>query len=221
MKIWAALFSLALALPGGVWFLLGDRPAAGKTIPSVAEPPVMRYQLDASRSKFMVKAHRGGLFWFKGHDHFIAARDFSGVAELTPDALNPASLQLTVRSSSLEETSDVFTPQQKGIIKKELDEIVLESAKYPEITFNSTDVKGELKNNAFDVKIGGNITLHGVTKHIVIPATVTLEGDTIHAVGKFDLNRGDFNVKATSAFHGTVRVKGNLSFTFDIIGQRI
>ena len=221
MKIWVVLFSLALALPGGVWFLLGDSQAAGITVPSAAEAPVMRYQLDASRSKFIVHAHRGGIFWFKGHDHLIAARDFSGVAELTPDALNPASLQLTVRSASLEETSDAFTPQQKGIIKKELDEIVLESAKYPEITFQSTDVKGELKNNAFDVKIGGNITLHGVTKHIVIPATVKLEGDTIHAVGKFDLNRGDFNVKATSAFHGTVRVKGNLSFTFDIIGQRI
>jgi len=201
--------------------LLGDSQAAGIAVSSVAELPVMSYQLDASRSKFIVHAHRGGIFWFKGHDHFIAAREFSGVAELTPDALNPASLQLTVRSASLEETSDVFTPQQKGIIKKELDEIVLESAKYPEITFQSTDVKGALKNSAFDVRIGGNISLHGVTKHIVIPATVTLEGDTIHAIGKFDLNRGDFNVKATSAFHGTVRVKGKLSFTFDIIGQRI
>ena len=221
MKIWAVLFSLALALPGGVWFLLGISEVAGKTILSAPQPAAMRYQLDASRSKFMVKAHRGGLLWFKGHDHLIAARDFSGVAELTPDALNPASLQLTVRSASLEETSDVFTPQQKGIIKKELDEIVLESSKYPEITFQSTDVKGELKNNAFEVKIGGNITLHGVTRHIVIPATVRLEGDAIHAVGKFDLDRGDFNVKATSAFHGMVRVKDKLSFTFDIIGQRL
>jgi polyisoprenoid-binding protein YceI len=221
MKIWAALFSLALALPGGVWLFLGHDQAAGNTVPPVVGPPVMRYRLDAARSKFMVRAHRGGLFWFKGHDHFIAARDFSGVAELTPDALNPASLKLTVRSASLEETSDVFTPQQKGIIKRELDEIVLESEKYPEITFQSTDVKGELKNGAFEVKIGGNITLHGVTKHIVIPARVTLETDTMRAVGKFSLNRSDFNVKATSAFHGTVRVKSKLSFSFDIVGRQI
>ena len=97
---------------------------------------------------------------------------------------------------------------------------MLETAKYPEITFHSTDVKGNLKNNAFEVKIGGDITLHGVTKHIVIPATVTVQGETIHAVGKFDLNREDFKVKATSAFHGMVRVKGKLSFVFDIIGVR-
>jgi len=221
MKIWAGLFSLALALPGGVWFLLGNTEAViDRQAASVVEAPAMHYRLDAARSKFMVKAHRGGLFWFKGHDHHIAVRDFSGDAEVTPDAINPATLQITIKSASLEETSDVFTPQQKGIIKKELDEIVLESAKYPEITFQSTDVKGVVKGGALEVKIGGNITLHGVTKHITIPATVTLEGDTMHAVGRFTLNRGDFNVKATSAFHGMVRVKGKLSFTFDIIGVR-
>jgi len=221
MKIWAALFSLALALPGGVWFLLGNTEAADRRVPAVADTPsVMHYKLDPTRSKFMVHAHRGGLAWFKGHDHFIAVRDFSGDVEVTPDVINPASLQMTIKTASLEETSDVFTPQQKGIIKKELDEIVLESARYPEITFRSTDVKGALKNGALDIKIGGNITLHGVTKHIVIPATVTLEGNTMRAVGKFDVDRGDYNVKATSAFHGMVRVKGKLSFTFDIIGER-
>jgi polyisoprenoid-binding protein YceI len=222
MKIWFALFSLALALPGGVWFFLDDNAGVAKIVTAVnVTPPSVHYRLDPDRSRFMVKAHRGGLAWFKGHDHHIAVRDFSGEVELTPDALNPASLTINIRSASLEETSDVFTPQQKGIIKKELDEIVLESAKYPEITFRSTDVTGTLKKGAFDVKIGGNITLHGVTKHIVIPATVTVAGSTMHAVGKFELNRKDFDVKATSAFHGLVRVKTKLSFTFDIIGQQI
>jgi polyisoprenoid-binding protein YceI len=222
MKIWAALFGLALALSGGVWFLLGYTAGAARAVNEVNEPSTaMRYQLVPSRSRFMVQAHRGGLAWFKGHDHFIGVKEFSGVAELTPDALNPASLQMSIRADSLAETSDVFTPQQKGIIKKELEEIVLETAKYPEITFRSTEVKGDLKNGAFNVKIGGDITLHGVTRHIVIPATVTVQGDTMHAIGKFSLNRGDFKVKATSAFHGMVRVKGKLSFTFDIIGERI
>ena len=221
VKIWAALFSFALALPGGVLFLLGEPQQPEVSVPA-AKPATLSiiYRIDPGQSKFLVRAHRGGLFWFKGHDHLIAVRDFGGEAELTPDALN-ASLRMSIRSSSLEETSEVFTPQQKAIIKKELDEIVLESAKYPEIIFQSTDVKGELKKGAFNLKIGGNITLHGVTKHIVIPATVTLQGDTMHAVGKFDLNRSEFNVKATSAFHGMVRVKSKLTFTFDIIGSKI
>src|SRR5829696_8719828 len=112
---------------------------------------VVRYRLDAAQSKFMVHAFRGGLAWFKGHDHHIAARDFTGEAQLALDVVNPASLKITVRANSLEETDPVFTPPQKQIIKKELDELVLESAKYPEITFESTDVQGNLNGSQIDV----------------------------------------------------------------------
>src|SRR5947199_1041704 len=105
---------------------------------------IARYRLESSQSRFMVRAFAGGLLWFKGHDHFIAARDFSGEAGLTPGAASPASLQMTVRAESLVETRDVLTEQQKQIINKELREIVLEPAKYPEITFKSTEVKGDL-----------------------------------------------------------------------------
>ena len=164
---------------------------------------------------------RAGLAWFKGKSHEIAVRDFGGTAELTLDAVNPASLQMTIQAASLEETGAVFTPEQKGIINKELKEIVLETAKFPEITFKSTDVKGGLKNGQFDLKIGGDITLHGVTRHIEIPAAVTVQGDTLHAKGEFDLNRKKFGVNATEAFHGFVKVRHTLRFTFDIIAQKV
>ena len=140
---------------------------------------------------------------------------------MTLDVLNPASLEMTIRADSLEETSDVFTPQQKTIINKELDEIVLETAKYPEITFKSTSVVGALKNGQFEIKLGGDITLHGVTRHIEIPATVTVEAQSLRARGEFSLERSKFNVKATSAFHGLVRIKNKLKFTFDIVGRRV
>jgi polyisoprenoid-binding protein YceI len=170
---------------------------------------------------FMVRAHRGGLAWFKGQDHFVAVRQFSGTASLTLDVLNPAALSMTIQSNSLEETGANFTPPQKATIKKELNEIVLESAKYPTITFRSTAVTGGMEGGAFQVQVAGDITLHGVTRHITIPATVTVHGDTLNAKGKFELNRSDFGVKATSAFHGLVRVKDRLTFTFDINARRI
>jgi len=180
-----------------------------------------RYRLDASQSRFMVRAFAGGLLWFKGHDHFIAVRDFSGEVQLTPSAISPASLQMTIRAESLVETRDVFTEQQKQIINKELREIVLETNKYPEITFKSTDVTVNLSGGQVEAKIGGDLTLHGVTRHIVIPTEVTLSGSTLRARGEFTINRSDYNVKATSAFHGTVRVRDNLKFTFDIVAQQI
>lgn len=184
--------------------------------------PPLRYRIDSARSNFMVRTFSGGLLWFKGHDHFIKLRDFSGEAELTPTAISPASLQMTARAASLEETRDVFTPQQKQIINGEIKDIVLETAKYPDIVFKSTDISGRLSSSGvYEAKIGGDLTLHGVTRHIVIPAEVTIEGDNLRARGEFEINRSDYNVKATSAMHGTIRVRNKLHFTFDIVAHRI
>lgn len=181
-----------------------------------------RYRLDASKSSFMVRAFSGGLLWFKGHDHFIAIRDFNGEITLAPDTILPASLQMTVKTSSLVETRDVFTEQQKQIINKELREIVLETEKYPEITFRSTNVTGKIDpGGVFDAKIDGDLTMHGVTRRIVIPAEATLIGNDLRAKGEFTADRGDFKVKATSAFHGLVRVRDKLKFTFDLMAHRI
>jgi polyisoprenoid-binding protein YceI len=181
----------------------------------------VRYRIDAGQSRFMVRTFSGGLLWFKGHDHFIRVGDFSGEIQLTPGAIAPASLELRVRADSLEETRDVFTPEQKGIINRELREIVLETDKYPEITFKSTDVTGRLDGIQYEAKIGGDLTLHGVTRRIVIPAEATLDGGGLRARGEFTINRGDYKVKATSALHGTIRVRGKLKFTFDIVARPV
>ncbi len=181
-----------------------------------------RFRLNARESKFIAHALRGGLLWFKGHDHLVAAREFSGEAQITSDKINPASLQLIVRTDSMVETSDAFTEAQKQIINKELREIVLEPEKYPEIAFRSTEVSGKIISaNQYDLKIAGDLTLHGITRRVVIPAKVTLSGNSLRAIGEFSIDRSDFKVKATSAFHGMVRVRNKVKFEFDIVGHRI
>lgn len=185
-------------------------------------PQTVRYTLDASRSKFMAHANRSGLLWFKGHSHHLAAGDFTGTVELTPQTITPASLRLAVKAASLHETGADFTDQQKEIINKELREIVLHPDQYPEIVFQSTNVtaKPAKTGGGHDVKLTGNLTLHGVTRRIEIPATVTLNGDEMRAIGKFSIDRDDYKVKATSAAHGLVRVSGTVRFEFDIVGRR-
>lgn len=184
-------------------------------------PQTVTYTLDASRSKFMAHANRSGLLWFKGHDHHLAASEFTGEVSITPQTITPASMRLVVKAASLHETGADFTEQQKQIINKELRDIVLHPDQYPEIIFQSTGVTAKAAGaNQYEVKIVGNLTLHGVTKHITIPAVVTVNGNDLRAVGKFEIDRDDFNVKATSAFHGLVRVSDDIKFEFDIVGSR-
>ena len=212
-------FALAALLLQGSAHTAKTAGGASAARAAAGQSPVV-YKLDASRSKFMIRAFAGGLLWFKGHDHFVAARDFDGEARLTPGAVSLASLTLTVRAASLAETRDVFTEQQKKIINGELRDIVLEPDKYPEITFKSTDVSAEARGGVFKVKLGGDLTLRGVTRRVVIPAEVTLDGQDLRARGEFEIKRGDFKVPATSAFHGTVRVRDRLKVMFDIVARR-
>ena len=179
-----------------------------------------RYRLDSSQSKFIAHALRGGLLWFKGHDHLVAIREFAGEAQLTADSISPASLEITAKAASMVETNSVFTDQQKQIIDKELREIVLQPDQYPDITFRSTSVTGKAAGaNQYDLKIAGDLTLHGVTRQITIPTKVTVTGNDLRAQGEFSVNRDDFEVKATSAAHGLVRVRNKITFTFDIVGH--
>jgi polyisoprenoid-binding protein YceI len=184
-------------------------------------PATVTYTLDAGRSKFMAHADRSGLLWFKGKDHHLAASEFSGEVGITPQTITPASLHLVVKAASLHETGAAFTQPQKDIINKELKEIVLHPDQYPEITFQSTNVTAKATGtDRYEVKIDGNLTLLGVTRRVTIPAVVTLSGNDLRAVGQFDIDRDDYKVKATSAFHGMVRVSNDIDFEFDIIGHR-
>jgi polyisoprenoid-binding protein YceI len=187
----------------------------------LSQPATVSFRLDPSKSTFMVHADRAGLGWFKGKSHRIAVKDFSGEASLSLDAVNPASLTMDIKSASLVETGAVYTEQQKGIIDKEVNEIVLETSKYPDITFKSTEITGKIKNGAFDVRVTGEMTLHGVTRKVTIPAIVTVDGDAFRAKGEFQINRKDFGVKATEAFHGFVKVRHTIKFVFDIVGEKM
>lgn len=196
-------------------FVVGQQASSSRI------PATVRYTIDTSQSSFKARAFSGGLLWFKGHDHHLVARDFSGDVELTPDSIVPASLHLVVKAASLVETGEAFTEPQKQIINKELREIVLHPDQYPDITFRSTNVRAEpAKKGGYEVEIDGDLTLHGVTRRIEIPTVVTLQGNDLRATGQFSIERSDFNVKATSAFHGLVRVRDRVKFTFDIVARR-
>ena len=181
-----------------------------------------RYRINPGQSRFMAHASASGLLWFLGHGHHIAVRDFMGEAALTPGTIKPSSLQMTVRVDSLEETGAKFTAEQKKIINAEIRKQVLETDEYPEINIKSTEVSGQMTGEGqYRLKIGSDLTLHGVTRHVVIPATVSVKGNQLRAIGEFSVNRSDYKIKATSVKWGTVRVSNKVKFDFDIVADRI
>lgn len=66
-----------------------------------------------------------------------------------------------------------------------------DAEKYPQSTFDVTSLE---KKSDTEYTVAGNFTLHGVTKNISFPATVSQSGDVVKIASKFDINRKDFNI---------------------------
>jgi polyisoprenoid-binding protein YceI len=62
--------------------------------------------------------------------------------------------------------------------------------------------------------------LHGVTRHVVIPAQVIFGKDSFRAGGEFSIDRSDYGVKTHSIKGGLIRVRDKVKFTFDILANK-
>ena len=154
------------------------------------------------------------------HDHKIEVGDYSGVASFTPGNFSAASLELTAKAGSLHLIGET-TLGEREAIEGALREDVLETAKYPDISFKTKKVTTTRRGDGtWDVRLTGDMSLHGVKRAMTLPARVSLEGDTLHAIGVFEIRQTDFNITPFSFVKGTVAIKDNVTLSFDIVAVR-
>lgn len=176
----------------------------------------VKYRIDPSKSRFIVRAFAGGLLSAFAHDHTIAIKDFSGEASFEPGSFAGASLWMNVKSDSLVVTDKVSDSDRKkieGTMRTE----VLETQKYPEITFKSTRVTvDKLANGEYLAKIWGDLTLHGVTRNGLIQGKLKVNDNVLVVRGEFPLKQSEYQIKPVSVAGGTIKVKDDLKFSFEI-----
>ena len=187
---------------------------------SATETGATIYRVDGRRSRFIVRAFVTGVFSAFGHNPTIAIRDLTGEARFSPDHLEEASLSLRIKADSLEVTDEVSDKDRRDI-ERQMREDVLETARYPEIIFESMKVSAEkVMGSQYRTRLAGNLSLHGVTRECMIEAQVIAGEDTLRASGEFPLRQSDFNIKPVSAAGGTIKLKDELKFSFDIVAHR-
>ncbi|AEV97306.1 polyisoprenoid-binding protein [Niastella koreensis] len=91
---------------------------------------------------------------------------------------------------------------KKALMEEHFNENYMESTKFPKAVFQGTIAdlsKLNLKNNGtVTVNVTGNLTMHGVTKQVTIPATINVQGSKLSASSKFDVQLHDYNIKVPS-----------------------
>jgi polyisoprenoid-binding protein YceI len=131
-------------------------------------------------------------------------KDFDGTIKY--DAQHPAdsSVQFTVQAASIDTGNDT---RDKDLKSPKFFDV----AKIPTLSFTSTKVAAK-GNNAFDVT--GNLSIHGVTKTVTIPAKFRGEvkspmGERAGFESSFTVNRLDYGVKWNSVIEGGGTILGD------------
>jgi len=151
----AALLAATLCLQSGL-SQAAEKAAAPPAAPSVA--PAGQYQLDKSHASLVLRANHLG---FSTYTTRFSRFD----AELTfdPNNLTASKARTTIDAASFE--MDAAPAMCLDIMKGSQ---MLDTAKFPQIIFQSERVR---MTGAKSMEISGTLTLHGVTRPIVLTAT--------------------------------------------------
>jgi len=179
-----------------------------------------RYEIVPTISRFTIRAFASGLLSAFGHSPTFAVRDFEGEVFFSSDDIGRSRVRITVRANSLGVT-DNMKDKDRREIEQVMNDDVLQSARYPEIVLESSSVSGSLwAENQWSVEIAANLSLHGETNAITIPARLLTMGETLHANGEFTILQTAFGIKPVRAAGGALKVKDELKATFNIVARK-
>lgn len=180
----------------------------------------IRFMIDAAASRFTVKAFAGGLLSALAHNPTIAVREFSGEARVDLAELERSSLVVTANADSLTVIGDV-PDKDRAEVERAMHEDVLQSQRFPEIIYECSRVSASKTGDGlYWASLNGELSLHGITRNQVIPARIFVDEASLKASGEFSLRQSDYNIKLVSAAGGTIKVKDELKFSFELVARR-
>src|ERR1700675_1220073 len=152
----AASLVATLAVQSGM--SLAAEPAGPPAMAPIAAPPAGAYKLDKSHASLILRAsHLGFSTYTTRFSRFDADLTFD------PKNLTASKVVTTIDATSFEMDA---APQMCLDIMKGPQ--MLDTAKFPQIIFRSESVR---MTGAKSMNISGTLTLHGVTKPIILTAT--------------------------------------------------
>ena len=217
-----AMFAIGAAVacivtPGVVRAMTGlEMPEAMRAGSARIGPQI--YRIDPGRSRFVIDVEKAGVFSFAaGHTHEVETHAIDGMVRAALDDLPHSSVRVQVDAASLRVTGKGEPPGDVPQVQQAmLSEKVLDVAHYTTIRFESAHVSRQKGGDATTLVVSGRLTLHGVTKTVVVPVKVRIEGRTLTATGQIPIKQTDYGITPISVA-GLVKVKDELGVSFTIV----
>ncbi len=179
--------------------------AIGAAVPLMAQEKA----IDTQRSTITIHVGKSGMLSAAAHDHTIDAPISSGAV------LESGSQHIEFRVETAKMTvrpDPKIDAKDQATIQTHMEEMTLETKKFPEITFRSSHVQ-KLADGQW--KVDGDLSLHGVTKAVSLAVKQAGESWTTHTV----LKQTDFGIKPISIGGGMIKVKDEVVIDFQIFAR--
>lgn len=190
---------------------------AASTQPAAAAPAGATLQIDSNNSLIAVTVRRGGILARLGHDHVVAARTIAGT--VWPQAQRAQFQfrldQMTIDEAALRQVAGLDRqPSQEAIdgTRQNMLTKVLDAERYPLVT-----VQAEQRQPGQALQVA--ITLHGVTRHYDIPATITQGQQSMTVSGTVNLKQTDFGLTPFSVMGGAMAVQDQMELRFTLVAR--
>ncbi len=229
------LFAVGCQTPGGPVAEVPEKgpveavfPAAEYRNLSADEGRVFR--VDNAASQVRVFMWRGGPMAAKGHNHVLVVRSMEGAVFIPDDMVSGGTrvdivfpvAEIAVDPLDLrKQIGGAFTGTgmtEEGARKTRrnmLGEKALDAERFPRIGLSAETVHGELPKLVLDTAI----TIHGIRRHHLIPATVRVDGETLTAEGAFAIRQTWFGIEPFSAMGGALYVQDPIMVEFEIVAR--
>jgi hypothetical protein len=186
------------------------------------------FNLDPKRSSVRIYAFRAGQAAKVGHNHVLSAPDFKGYFFLATSGAPTSSFDLEFRLDQLE----IDNPNERSNLGKAfasklspeviastrehmLGEDNLQALRFPFVRIRSVQISGETPK--FAAKIA--VDLHGQTREIWVPLTVTGLPEHLSVEGSLVLRQSDFGAKPYSVLGGLLAVQDEVIVEFKLSGS--
>ena len=167
------------------------------------------HRIDREHSSLTIHVGRAGLFSVAGHEHWVRAPFSDG----SFSAKDPAHVTFSIDAKSLTVVPDKdLSSEKQAEVQNTMQSQVLESQKYPEVTFRSTRID-RLQPDHWTVI--GDLTLHGQTRSIRVD--VKSADGTYTGNAKF--KQTNFGIEPVSV-GGVVKVKDELEIAFTVVAEK-
>ena len=183
-----------------------------------AERGAKVYRVESGDSLVVVRVYRGGRLAKLGHDHVVSSREPRGYIDADKGRCD---LYVALESLALDDAAQraaagfESTPSESDIAgtRSNMLEKVLEADRFPFVVLRVRSVaQGVLE---------AEVSLHGVTRPMRIPAKIDSGGERIDVSGSFALNQSDFGIEPFSVLGGALTVQDRVDLTFAIRGVRV